>query len=130
MDTQKVSTMENEIIIMPDGARQITGELANRFAYSRSWDTAIKHVQRDRFCVIEPLFDPIKGFTIRASQSTMRGAHSFMSDERVLVYYHDQTVEEEVEEPEASPEQPKNYGGESPSYRSQMRDAGRGQLLS
>lgn len=130
MNTEKVNTMENEIVIMPDGARQISGALANRFAFSRSWEAALKQVACNRFCVFEPVFHPVEGFAIlRASQATMRGVHSFMNDERVLVYYHNQTVEEETEEPEASPEWPENYGGDSPSYRRSMEDSGRGHLL-
>ena len=71
----------NEIVILPDGSRTITGELAHFLAFGPSWPLVLPQVRRDRFCVFE-------GAILKASQSTVRLAWSYLTDERVLVYFH------------------------------------------
>lgn len=78
LDTE--NTM-NEIIIQPDGSRTICGEEAHKMANSPEWANIAAQIEHERFFVFE-------GQILKAVQSTIRGAHSYLNPDRVLVYYH------------------------------------------
>ena len=71
----------NEIVIYPNETRQITGVLAHELAERPNWQAIQEQVAKDRFCVFE-------GHVLKASQSTVRQAYSYMNPDRVLVYWH------------------------------------------
>lgn len=71
----------NEIIIYADGTRTITGALAHELAFSLYWDQVAQQLIKGRFSVFE-------GPILKASQSTIKGAYSYMNPDRVLVYYN------------------------------------------
>ncbi|MBK8772391.1 MAG: hypothetical protein IPM06_18490 [Rhizobiales bacterium] len=71
----------NEIIILPDGSRTICGEEAHKMANSQEWANIEAQIEHGRFCVFE-------GQILKAAQSSIRGAHSYLNPDRVLVYYH------------------------------------------
>ena len=72
----------NEIIIQTNGSRTICGEEAHKMAFSPAWGQIAKQVERGRFFVFE-------GDVLRAAQSTVWGAYSYLAPDRVLVYHHD-----------------------------------------
>lgn len=78
----------NEIVIYPDGSRQIVGEGAHNLAFSADWRATIAtHAMQDnRFYVFEQKSGGGAAI-MRAAQSTIRGAHSYMNEDRVLVYF-------------------------------------------
>lgn len=96
---EPVSVMGNVIVIMPDGSRQITGKLAHDLAFSDAWPSVLATVTGkpvltgDCFFVYEPY--PVGKAVLRAAQSTMLLAYSYMSDERVLVYLNGEKTEPE-----------------------------------
>ena len=78
--------MIQEIVIFETGARQIVGDTAHRLAARPDWDSIAAQVSPGRFCIFDD-----KGI-LRASQSTVRGAWSYMADEdRVLIYHNNPT---------------------------------------
>lgn len=76
----------NEIVIYPNGARQITGDLAHKFAFSENWREFYRDILgSNQFFVVEP---HAEGYALKAGQSTVRGAHSYLNPDRVLIYFH------------------------------------------
>jgi hypothetical protein len=80
------STMD-EIILNPKGNTYV-GPLANKFSYGKLKIPKIFKLSEDEaFHVFEVM--PDNSVVHRASQSTMRGARSYMNPDRVLVYKYD-----------------------------------------
>lgn len=81
----------NEIVIFPNGTRQITGDLAHKFAFGKDadWQLFLKEIKSapQFFFVIEPEEEGF-GFWIRAAQSSIKGAYSYLNPDRILVYFH------------------------------------------
>lgn len=78
----------NEIIILPDGSRTISGEVAHILASHSSWKAIEEQTEAGRFFVYEQPQETGGEWVLRAAQSTVRLAASYMSPDRVLVYRH------------------------------------------
>ena len=79
----------NEIIIHEDGTRTICDEDGHALAFSPHWAQIENMIEPDRFYVLEAPIQKGDIWILKAVQSTVRGAYSYMSPFRVLVYRHE-----------------------------------------
>lgn len=81
--------IKNEIILYKDGSRTIIGSEAHKLAFSDvcpTWDG----INADKDDSLYGKYYVYEGQICRAAQSSLRGAVSYMTPDRVLVYNHEQ----------------------------------------